>query len=105
MEANVLSTDRSRLDLVGQFVEVRWTATHPMAKRQCEKCVYVVRGLESDMICLDLIYDAIDGVHRTGSVYWVNVLSVQYLKVLSERQALQRIEMLEREVALDHPRD
>ena len=105
METNVLSADRSRLDLVGQFVEVRWAANHVLAKRQCDKCVYVVRGLESDMICLDLIYDAIDGVHRTDSVFWVNVLSVQYLRVLSERHAMQRIETREREVALDHPRD
>ncbi len=105
MESNVLGSDRSRLDLVGQLVEVGWAAAHPFAKKQCGKCVYAVRGIEYDMICLDLVYDAIDGVHRTDAVYWVNVLAVQYLRVLSEREAKSRIEFFEREFELDRPRD
>jgi len=105
MEVNVLQSDRSRLDLVGQFVEVRWSTSHAFAKKQCDQCVYVVRGLESDMICLDLAYDAIDGVHRTDSVYWVNVLSVQYLRVLSEREVERRVAHFEREFEMSHPRD
>ncbi len=93
------------MDLVGQFVEVRWATAHAFAKQQCEKCVYVVRGLESDMICLDLVYDAIDGVHRTDAVYWVNVLSVQYLRVLTDREVQHRIEQFELEFGMSHPRD
>lgn len=105
MELNVLNCERSKLSLVGQFVEVRWTATNALAKRQCEKCVYLVRGHENDMLCLELVYDAIDGIHRSDSIYWVNVLAVQYLRVLSEREAQRRIEVLEREVLDGHPKD
>lgn len=105
MSTDVLSLDRSKLDLIGQLVEVRWAIAHPFAKKQCEKCVYAVRGLEYDMICLDLVYDAEDGVHRTGSIHWVNVLAVQYLRVLSEREVKTRIESVEREFELAHPRD
>lgn len=105
MEINVKERDRSRLSFVGSFVEVRWTATNTLAKRQCEKCVYVVRGLEGDMMCLELVYDAIDGVHKQDALYWVNILSVQYLRVLTEAEAQRRIERLEREALADHPKD
>lgn len=105
MELNVLERERTKLSLVGQFVEVRWTATNAMAKRQCERCVYMVRGFENDMLCLELVYDAIDGIHRSDSIYWVNVLAVQYLRVLTEKEAQRRIEFLEREVLDGHPRD
>jgi hypothetical protein len=105
MELNVLNRDRTHLSMVGQFVEVRWTSANVLAKRQCEKCVYMVRGHENDMICLELVYDAIDGLHKHDAVYWVNVLTVQYLRVLSEKEAQHRVEILEREVMGDHPKD
>lgn len=105
METGIQSISRSKLDLIGQLVEVRWATTHPFAKKQCEKCVYTVRGIEYDMICLDLVYDAEDGVHRTDSVFWVNVLAVQYLRVLGEREVKMRIESFEREFELSRPRD
>lgn len=105
MESNVLSIDRSRLDLVGQLVEVRWTAGHPFAKLQSEQCVYAVRGTENDLICLELVYNANDGAHRKDAIYWVNVLAVQYMRVLSAREAQSRVEFFEREFELDRPHD
>lgn len=105
IEVDLAKRDRTRLSLVGAFVEVRWTATHRLAKRQCEKCVYLIRGLEGDMICVELVYDAIDGEHRHDAIYWVAMDSVQYLRVLSEGEAQRRIERLEREVMEDHPKD
>ena len=105
MEADVQSFKRSKLDLVGSFVEVRWAAGHVFARKQCEQCVYAVRGLEEDMICLELVYDATDGVHRTDSVYWVNVLAVQYLRALTDRDVKTRIEHFEREFVAARPRD
>ena len=105
MESNVVSVDRSKLELVGQLVEVKWSANHAFAKKPCEQCVYVVRGMEFDMICLELVYDAVDGTHGRDAVYWVNVLSVQYLRVLGEREARSRIEFYEREFQLDRPHD
>lgn len=105
MEFDVTKRDRSPLQMVGALVEVRWTSTNVLAKRQCEKCVYLVRGLAGDMICLELVYDAIDGVHMKDAIYWVNILSIQYLRVLTESEAQQRIERLEREALEHHPKD
>lgn len=105
MESNVLSIDRSRLDLVGQLVEVRWAVGHPFAKKQCEQCVYAVRGIDHDMICLGLVYDACDGIHNSDAVYWVNILAIQYMRVLSERDVKSRIDFFERQFELDRPRD
>jgi hypothetical protein len=105
MESNVVSVDRSRLEFVGQLVEVKWSSSHAFAKKQCEQCVYAVRGHENDMICLELVYDAVDGAHGKDAVYWVNVLSVQYLRVLGEREAQSRITFYEREFQLDRPHD
>ena len=105
MELKISSLDRSELSLVGSFVEVRWTSTHVLSKRQCEKCVYIVRGIQGDMLCLQLIYDAIEGVHRTDALYWANILSVQYLRVLTEKQAQHRIDTLEREALEELPKD
>jgi hypothetical protein len=105
MELNVLNRDRTKLEMVGQYVEVRWTSANTLAKRQCEKCVYLVRGHENDMLCLELVYDAIDGIHKHDAVYWVNVLTVQYLRVLTEKEAQHRVEMLEREAMNDLPKD
>jgi hypothetical protein len=102
---SVAKRERSRLDMIGTYVEVRWTATNVLAKRQCEKCVYVVRGIEGDMLCVELVYDAIEGVHRHEAIYWVNILSVQYLRVLSDLEAQRRIDRLEREALEDHPKD
>lgn len=102
---NVAKQDRSPLELVGSFVEVRWTGTNVLAKRQCEKCVYLVRGVVGDMICVELVYDAIDGVHRRDSIYWVSILSVQYLRVLADSEAQRRIERLEREALAEMPKD
>lgn len=105
MESDVLSLDRSPMSLVGQLVEVRWAPGHQFAAKQCEECVYAVRGIEYDMICLELVYDAKVGVHRTDAVYWVNVLAVHYLRVLSEREVKMRVEFFEREFEMDRPRD
>lgn len=104
-EFNLTKRDRTQLSLTGSLVEVRWTSTNVLAKRQCEKCVYLVRGIEGDMICLELVYDAIDGVHKRDAVYWVNILSVQYMRVLSDGEAQHRIERLEREALEEMPKD
>jgi len=105
MESDVLSLHRSKLDLIGQLVEVRWSPDHTFARKQCEKCVYVVRGIEHGMICLDQVYDATEGVHRKEAAHWVPMNSVHYLRVLSEREAKVRIEFFEREFELDRPHD
>ena len=105
MKSDVLSLDRPKLDLIGRLVEVQWSPSHVFSKKPCDRCVYAVRGLESDMICVELVYDAKDGVHRTDSVYWVNVLAVSYLRVLSEEEARSRVEFYEREFESDCPRD
>lgn len=105
MDIDLSSRDRSELQLVGSFVEVRWTSTHNLAKRQCEKCVYFVRGAQGDMVCLELIYDAIDGAHRKDAIYWTHIASVQYLRVLTESEARRRVESLEREVLENMPKD
>lgn len=105
MESNVITVDRAKLELVGQLVEVKWSPSHSFAKKQCEQCVYAVRGHENDMICLELVYDAVDGTHSRDAIYWVNVLSVQYLRVLGEREAQSRIAFYEREFQLDRPHD
>ncbi len=102
---SIINRQRSRLELVGSFVEVRWTSTNVLAKRQCEKCVYSVRGIEGDMLCIELVYDAIEGVHRHEAIYWVNILSVQYLRVLTDAEAQRRVERLEREALEEHPKD
>lgn len=96
---------KAPLSLVGSYCQVHWTSTHRLSKRQCEKCVYVVRGKEADMICLELIYDAIDGEHRLDEIHWVPTSAIQYLKVLSLATAKRRIENLEREVFNDVPKD
>ncbi|MCO5297100.1 MAG: hypothetical protein M9921_09610 [Fimbriimonadaceae bacterium] len=104
MDINVLDRDRSRMELVGQFVEVRWTPG-PLAEHRADQCVYLVRGHENDMLCLELVYRKKDGVHDHDGIFWVNVLAVQYMRVLSDREAQQRVEALEREVMEKHPRD
>lgn len=105
VEINLDARENSRLDLVGSFVEVRWTSTHNLAKRQCQKCVYLVRGAETEMICLELVYDAIDGEHKTDAVFWVPSSAIQYLRMLSTKEATRRIETLERELLAESPRD
>lgn len=97
--------DRRPLELVGAYCEVHWATSNRLAKRQCDKCVYVVRGTNNDMVCLELIYDAIEGEHRKDHIYWVPITAIQYLRVLSEAAAARRIETLEREVLEEHPRD
>lgn len=100
-------TDRNSetLNLLGTYCEVFWTSTNRMAKRQCEKCVYLVRGINHNMVCLELIYDAIEGMLKRENIYWVPIESVQYLKVLTPLQAQQRIDRLDREVFDSLPRD
>ena len=93
------------LELVGSYCQVNWTATHRLAKRQCDKCVYTVRGKEVDMLCLELLYDAIDGEHRQEEIHWVPLSAIQYLKVLTPAAAKRRMEQLEREVFLEAPKD
>ncbi|MCG9895431.1 MAG: hypothetical protein MH204_08155 [Fimbriimonadaceae bacterium] len=97
--------DKSEISLVGSYVEVYWSATNRLAKRQCEKCVYMVRGQAPGLVCLELIYDAIDGVHKSDAIYWVGIESVQYMRILSERSAQHRIETLEREHLEHLPKD
>ena len=104
MDINVLGRDRTRMEMVGQFVEVRWTPG-PLALRQAGQCVYLVRGHENDMLCLELVYCMEDGMHGCDAIYWVNVLAVQYMRVLCEREVHQRIELLEREALDKNPRD
>ncbi|MBS1714549.1 MAG: hypothetical protein JST30_09460 [Armatimonadetes bacterium] len=105
MKSDVLSLERPKLDLVGCLVEVQWSPSHAFAKKPCDRCVYSVRGLESDMVCLELVYDAQDGGHRTDAVFWVNVLAVSHLRVLTDKEARTRIEYFEREFESDCPRD
>ncbi|HRF60169.1 MAG TPA: hypothetical protein PLH94_09680 [Fimbriimonadaceae bacterium] len=105
MERAPLSVDRSKMELIGQLVEVRWVPGHPLAKQSSEESIYVVRGFESDMLGLALAYGKAEGSHPSNAVYWVNVLAVQYLRVLTEREAKHRIEQFEREFELSHPRD
>jgi hypothetical protein len=105
MDIKLEQRDRTTLELVGCYCQVHWTHTNRLAKRQCEKCVYTVRGIEGAMICLELIYDAIDGVHKRDAIYWVPIDAVQYLHVISEAAAKHRIELLEREVMEEAPRD
>lgn len=97
--------DRRPLDLVGSYCEVHWATSNRLAKRQCEKCVYIVRGIVNDMVCVELLYDAIDGEHRHDHIYWVPITAIQFLRVLSESAAMRRIESLEREIFEEHPRD
>jgi hypothetical protein len=82
-----------------------WNATNRMAKHQCSKCVYLVRGVEPGLLCVEMVYDAIDGVHRHDSIFWVPVEAIQYLKVLDDKAAQRRVEALEREAFEDLPRD
>jgi hypothetical protein len=105
IDVHLEQRDRTELDLVGSYCQVHWNATNRLAKRQCEKCVYTIRGAEGGMICLELIYDAIDGVHAKDAIYWVSMDAIQYLRVISEVAAKHRIESLEREVMEDAPRD
>jgi|GEM_PF-2147408 len=102
---NLSQIDRTTLSLVGSFVEVRWASGNRLARRQCEKCVYVVRGFESGMVCVELVYDAIEGIHAHDAIYWVPVTAVQYLKRLTDTEAERRVQRLEREALGDHPRD
>ncbi|MBS1704352.1 MAG: hypothetical protein JST40_00650 [Armatimonadetes bacterium] len=97
--------DKTVLKLIGSYCEIYWSANNRLAKRQCEKCVYVVRGMEGEMVCVELIYDSIDGEHHRDSIFWVPVSSIQYMRVLSEAAAMRRIETLEREVIENFPRD
>lgn len=105
MERNALSVDRSKMELIGQLVEVKWTLGHTLGKQHSEECVFVVRGIDSDMLCLALSYGNAEDSRNPNAVYWVNVLAVQYLRVLSEREAKLRIEHFEREFEMTHPRD
>lgn len=91
--------------LVGSFCEIHWTSTNRMAKRQCEKCVYLVRGIEGEMLCVELIYDAIEGEHRHDHIYWVPTSAVQTLRLLTLNQAQHRVEILEKQAYEDLPRD
>jgi hypothetical protein len=105
LQSPLYDRDRSQVELIGSYVEVRWTATHRMAKRQCEKCVYLIRGIAPGLICVELVYDAIDGEHRHDNLYWVPMDSIQTMKVLTDRSAAFRIENLERETFEEMPRD
>lgn len=105
MERNALSVDRSKMELIGQLVEVKWTLGHVLGKHHADESVFVVRGIDSDMLCLALAHGNPEDASPPGTVYWVNVLAVQYLRVLSEREVKHRIERFEREFELSHPRD
>lgn len=105
LETTLESRDRSELQLVGSYCQVHWSSSNRLAKRQCEKCVYVVRGISEEMVCVELVYDAIEGIHRQDAIYWVPMHAIQYFRVLSEAAAKRRIESLEREVMDELPRD
>lgn len=105
MERNALSVDRSKMEIIGQLVEVKWALGHVLGKLHSEECVFVVRGIDSDMLCLALAYGNTEDSRPPGDVYWVNVLAVQYLRVLSDREVAHRIERREHEFEMTHPRD
>lgn len=106
LNVNTSTLDRSVLSLVGGFAEVTWVTNNKLAARQCEKCVYLVRGAEYGMLCVELVYDAIEGRRRNDAIYWVPTTAVQSMRVLSEKEANRRIETLEREaVDPSTPRD
>lgn len=105
-EVDLSSREKTPLSLVGAFVQVHWVAECHLAERQCERCVYVVRGLEGGLVCVELIYDAIDGVHRHDAIHWVPVQAISFMRVLTEKEAELRIQRLEKTVfGPDHPRD
>ena len=104
-EISLSNVDKTPLSLVGSIVEVMWAPNNKLAARQCEKCVYVVRGLDQGVVCLELVYDAIEGVHRHDAIYWVPLIGIQYMRKLSEKVAEQRIQRLEDEAVSDMPRD
>lgn len=105
MTMPMMNKDRKELELVGTYCEIYWTASNRLAKRQCEKCVYYVRGIENNLVCVELIYDAIEGEHRQDKIYWVPTEAIQYMHVLTEAVAMRRIETLEREAYNDRPLD
>jgi hypothetical protein len=105
MERNALSVDRSNMELVGQLVEVKWSPGHVLGKQHSEECVFVVRGIDSDMLGLAYVCGNSEDSRNEGAIYWVNVLAIQYLKVLTEREAKVRMERFEREFEMVHPRD
>lgn len=105
MQTETMAPKRSRLDLIGQWVEVKWATGHPFATKKCETCVYCVRGVENDMLCLDLVYDASDGSHKSDMVVWVSILAIHYMRVLTDRDVNARIERFEREFQLGCPHD
>jgi hypothetical protein len=106
LQTKLSARDRSPLDLIGSYAEVTWSANNRMAKRQCDKCVYLVRGIAGPMVGLELVYDAIDGEHRHEAIYWVPSEAIQYLKVLSELAATHRIESFAAEgLEEDAPKD
>lgn len=105
LQVSLAERDRSALDVVGSYVEIFWSSTNRLAKRQCDKCVYVVRGTAPGLVCVELIYDAIDGEHRHDHIYWAPLDAIQYMRVLSQKAAEHRIERLEREASEDMPKD
>jgi hypothetical protein len=82
-----------------------WTATNRMAKHQCQRCVYLVRGVEGGMIGIEMVYDAIEGDHQYDGIYWVPIEAIQYLHILDINAAQRRIDNLEREIAEELPKD
>jgi hypothetical protein len=104
-ELNFPKIDRTPLSLVGSIVEVRWSIANALSKKHCENCLYVVRGIEGDMICLELFYAPTDGAHNHDAIYWVNVLALQYLRSLTDKEAQRRVERLERSALDQLPKD
>lgn len=102
---NLSERDKHPLDLVGCYCEIFWSPSNRMSRRQCEKCVYIVRGLANDMVCVELIYDAIEGEHGKDQIYWVPSTAIQYMHVMTESKVKNRIDILEREVFEEMPRD
>jgi len=97
--------ERGELPIVGTFCEIRWTSSNIMAKRQCEKCVYLVRGAHGPLVCVELVYDAIEGIGGQDKIYWVPVEAIQVMRVLTIAQAQARMDRLEREAMGDSPKD
>lgn len=102
MTIELSDRDLSRIELIGSLCQANWSFE---GKRQCEKCVYAVRGLEGSMICLELVYDAVDGMHKHDEVLWIPTSSIQYLKALTPTDAKRLIEGLEKRAYDGHPRD
>lgn len=105
MNTEVLRIERSRLDPIGQLVEVHWKSGCAIANNLKDHSLFVVRGFVEGMLLLGLVYDEGTGIHHGETTYFVNCASVDHMRTLTEHEALARIHALENRFAEAHPRD